>query len=378
MKIALRRWSAFIPLLTALLAASCIVPETSTTQARAPSGPSKLSPANHTFDLEKEGLKRLWPQELGQLTSNRRLQNIYCAGRLVVVEAADGELHCLDARSGTRKTVVVLRDGLRRAPTAMGNTLFFVVGTSIYAYDTASEELGEPHNPGFALFTSPQVYQDNLVLAGGNGHLALLPVSGSGQQWLASLNGPIYEQPVISGAYLFAAAAGDAVIAWDLEHNRELWRRKPDAPSKFSSGVAVHGGSVYVGDGLGFLYAFQTEYGNPTWKVLLEAPIVGRPEVAGTKLLVLTDLPSLICVELGAERQVLWSYPGARRLLTTGNGTVYVLNEDHSVAALSLDTGQELWSDPLPRDCKIAGDPDRPVLYIANSRGSIVALAELD
>ena len=42
------------------------------------------------------------------------------------------------------------------------------------------------------------------------------------------------------------------------------------------------------------------------------------------------------------------------------------------------ETGEELWREPLPRDCKIAGDPAGPVLYIANSDGSIVALAELD
>lgn len=376
MKISWRRCSALVPLLVVILLASCSLPVDRPPQA--PAVPSKLSPANEVFDIEQEELKVLWPHELGQLTANRRLRDIYCAGRKVVIEAQDGEIHVLNALTGEWEATTVLRDKLSRAPVALGDTLILIVGNTLFAYDTAEDALSEGYNPGFALFTPPQLFRDGLILAGGNGHLAFLTLTADKQTYLASLDGPIFEQPVITGGRLYAAASGDKVIAWDLDNQVELWRWRPPDPSVISTGVAVYDNRVYVGDSRGIVYSLKTDYGQQTWQRMVGAPVTGKLAVVESKLLVFTNKPNVVCLEAGEGRQELWQYAGAKELLAVGKEVVYLLTDDHSVAAVSIETGEERWRDPLPPDCKVVGDPQRPVLYLANSGGSIVALAELD
>ncbi|MHC5033436.1 MAG: outer membrane protein assembly factor BamB family protein, partial [Planctomycetota bacterium] len=135
---------------------------------------------------------------------------------------------------------------------------------------------------------------------------------------------------------------------------------------------------VYVGDSRGIVYSLKTDYGQQTWQRMVGAPVTGKLAVVESKLLVFTNKPNVVCLEAGEGRQELWQYAGAKELLAVGKEVVYLLTDDHSVAAVSIETGEERWRDPLPPDCKVVGDPRRPVLYLANSGGSIVALAELD
>lgn len=372
MKIILRRCCYLVLLLAPVLLASCAV---SAPRAEAPV--SKLSPENVFFDVEQEGLKVLWRQELGQRTDSD-LRNIYCSGRMVVVEAEGGEIHCLDSSNGTWKATKVLNDNLMRAPTAMGHVLFLIVRNSLHRFDTVAGSLSKAFDPGFAVFTAPQVYRDSLILAGGNGHLRRLPLGGTGNAWTVSIEGPIFEQPVIADGRLFAAGSHDKVIALQVDDGLVLWRWTPRLPSRLTSGVAVLGDRLFVGDNRGFIYSLRAEHGLVTWKTMVEGPIVGKPEIVGTQLLVFTGKPSLISLDAGGDLRMLWSHDGATELLTTSETVAYVLNEDHSVAALCLETGAEMWRHPLPPDCKITGDAARPALYIAGSNGAIVAFGELD
>ena len=373
MKSTLRRYLVCTPVLAVLLLASCVGPW----GPRGTGVPAfKLSPANDVFDLEKEGLKVLWRQELGQHTASR-LKDIYCAGNIVVVETTDDSIHCLDSSKGKWKAGKHLRDGLFRAPVARGETLFLVVANSLYGFDTVSGKLSESFNPRMSVASTPLVHGEGVVLAGTEGDLVwVLPATGEAAR-MTSIEGPIWEQPVVSGGVLFAAA--HEVIALSLEDNLELWRWEPSEPSELSSGLTVHQDSLYVGGIRGYVYALDASSGRDKWKTMANASIVGQPRIAGSKLLVLTAKPSLLCLATGTdEPQKLWKYDGPQKVLAAGAKFLYVLNDDCSVAALSLEDGREMWRHPLPQDCKITGDGARAAFYVANSEGSIVALGELD
>lgn len=374
MKIALRRRLAFVSLLPGLAFAACCVPAGRPASASA----SALTPANHVFEVEKMGLKHLWSQELGQLTASAPLVDIYCAGRYVVVAVDKGEVHCIDSVKGTWLATSVLIDAPERLPAASGEQLFLVVRDKIYTFDVPKGMLSNGYDPQFGLSAAPVVYSGDLILSGTNGYMATLPIGGLDQTHLTSLRGAIFYPPVVVGnRFYVTSTVSDTLMAWDMEGKRELWEWQAEKPSLISSSVAVGEGSAYVGDNRGFLYALTAEYGQQAWKTMLEAPIVGEPRIVDSKLLVLTDKPSLVCLQAGGDRQVLWTYPGAVRILTTSKSVAYVLNKDSSMAGVSLETGKELWYDPLPPDTKAAGDPERPVFYIANSGGSIAAFQEL-
>jgi hypothetical protein len=382
MRIALRRWTALLPLLAAVLSASCTAgraPESAA--ARPPSvqteAASRLAPSNATFDLEQQGLKLLWPQELGQLTDNRRLRDIYVAGETVVVEAAGGEVHCLDSSTGVWKGTAVLVDALELPPAALGAQTLFVVHNSVYAFDMAADRLAEPYHPGFALSQPPAVRQGDVFLLGANGHVVKVLEDGD-RELLASLDAPFVAPPVFEGERLYASASGDQVIALDLSTGEPLWLWEPNRPSQLTSGVAVRGGLVFVGDDRGFLYGLNAEHAGQAWKTMFEAPVVGEPRLAGSRLLVPISKPAIVCVETEGQKAVVWRYEGASEVLTVGAETAYLLAGGPSVVAVALEDGEELWRERLPANCKVKGDPARPVLYVANTDGSIIAVAELD
>jgi hypothetical protein len=381
MTISLRRWTPLLSLLPAFLLASCTLPVSAPPRREAQPAPaaaaeSKLAPDKAVFELEKEGLKLLWPQELGQLTDNRRLRDIYCAGKFVVVEAGGGEVHCLDSSTGVWKATALLRDKLDRSPTARGTELLFVVDNQVFTYDTASDKLSTGLKPGFAVSVPPLVYDGSLVLAGADGHLVTV-LPGGEQQFLTSLDGPIFEPPVIIANRIYATARGDKLIALDLAEQQELWRWGPAEPSRLSAGVAIYGEMAYTGDDRGFIYQLSTDYGARKSRTLLKAPVVGKPRGIGDLVLVRTDAPALVCIDPAEGTRVLWRYEGPVEVLAAGEETVYVRHADGSLAGVELTTGKEQWREPLPRDVRVTGDPDRPVLYLADPEGSIVALAEL-
>ncbi len=379
MKILPRRWSALALLPSVLLLSSCTVPARST-QAPPAGPPSRLLSAAQSQDyleLQDWHLKRLWAQDLGQLTASRPLAEVFSAGKYVVVEADKGEIHCIDAATGVWKATAVLSDNLERAPRAVDDKLYLIVRDDVFTFDAATGKLGEGCDPQFALSTAPLVYKDDLILVGTNGFLALLPMAGGQVKWLASLGGPIFVQPVLAGDALYATSSdSDVVLAWDLAKGRELWRWRPSPPAYVSSGAAVQGQTIYVGDNLGFIHALNAADGQQTWKMMLEAPIEGRLTNAGPRTLILTNKPSLVC--LGDQRQVQWHCDGVKQVLTMGKQTVYVLKDDRTIAAVNLDTGKEAWADTLPPDCKIAGDSAAPVFYIGTAGGAIYAFQELD
>jgi hypothetical protein len=379
MKSPLRRWSVLVLLLPVVWLVSCTVPTARPEATRHPMGQSKLLAAEERLELQDWGLKVLWPQNLGQLTASRPLRDIFSAGKFVVVEADKGEIHCINSGSGVWKATAILRDSLERPPTAFGDRLYLVVDDQLFTFDTASDQLSAGIDPGFPLSTAPLTYKDKIVLVGTNGFLALLPMAGGEQRWLASLGGPIFEQPVFDGDVLYASSpVGNMVLAWGFSKDHWLWQWSPREPARVSSGVGVAGGLAYVGDELGFIHALKTDTGEEAWKMMLAAPVVGKVTVAGTKVLVLTNKPSMVCLSAADRGQALWHCDGVVKVLTVGKQVAYVLKDNHSVAAVNLETGKENWSDPLPAHCKIAGDANAPAFYIATPQGSIQAFKELD
>lgn len=369
------RFLAIILCFVAVAAVSCSF------GGKRPTGgtPSALAPSNSWFDLEGWEIKDLWTQELGQLTGNKELRNIYVSGNVVVIEAGEGELHCLDAESGIWKATTRLPAELDRAPTALGETLFVMSQNSLFAYHMASDKLSDPVHAGFPVSTPPLLYQNTIILAGLNGRIVSFDLADGKRTRLTTLTGPIMEQPVISGGKLYAAAHNDLVAQWDLVRRREEGLWGPPGSAEISSGVMADGGYVYVGDNTGMLYALQAdEYLERKTQHLAPAPITGTPQVRDQKLYALTEYPSLLCLATGSDMKLLWEHEGTVQLLAWGKNRVYVRQQDGSIAALSTEDGSVIWQDPLPASCKVAGDPARPAFYIADSAGSVMAFKELD
>lgn len=343
-----------------------------------PAARSSLSPANELLDLDEEELKVVWRQELGQST-RAPISHIWSAGDWVVVEAGEGQLHLYDDTTGQWKTGEALLRSIDRRPVAWGDRLILAGGNKILSFEIATGRADTVYSPEFAVFTAPLIFRGDLLLAGGDGTLVRARLNADAPEWARTLQGPILEQPVLMNGTLFASAHADVVAALDAENGQEQWSWKPPWPAKISSGVAVADGRLYAGDNLGRLYMLQANTGQVRWRKTLSASVVSRPVVAGGRLLVFTNKPRVVCLDAeSGESGTLWTYEDAVELIAVGKGRLYLLNADNSVAAVSLEDGAELWRDPLPADCMVAGDEARAAFYIANSKGSIVAVQELE
>jgi len=336
---------------------------------------SQLSPANDVFDLNQEGLRLLWRAELGDITETR-IKALYTTSSLVVVETPSGEVHVLDAATGKWKTMASLSHGLECAPVQDAQKLYMISHNHLYALDIDENKLEQLYHVLFSVSAPPVVRGEHVALAGNNGHVASVDTSTWRQNWLATMTGSIWEQPLLSDHKLLAAGGEVLCVQWD--GGDEEWRWAPPKPAKLSSSIELYDGEVYVGDNYGVLYALEADSGEVDWNTNLKAPIVGKPRVVQDTLLVRTNAPSLLCVQIKGERKVLWEQEEVTRILASSENIAYVMKGARDVSAILLKTGEELWRDRLPPDCITAGDPKGPTFYVGDATGALVAFQEVD
>jgi outer membrane protein assembly factor BamB len=379
MKLAPRRALACLPLLAVFLMVSCQAP------AAPAAAPPKavvsyaLDPANPVFNLERENLKVAWRQEFGQ-TATGQLAHIYAGGNYLVAEGSNDQVLVYNAADfGTYKGAAVLEGPLQFAPAVSGPKLYLATHNRIFTLDAATDTLGKGIHTGLALSVTPLIRQDSLILASSGGYVGSLSPAAGNLDWSVCIDAPILDQPVVAGDTVYAAGQLGPAIALKLDKKgEELWRFKPKDPAKLNSGIAVYGKTCYVGDSLGTLYGLSADLGAEKWTKPLNSPVVGVPQVIGDKVLVFTNLPNVTCLSGDAGPQVLWTLPGAQRLLCSSKMLAYFLMADNSIAAVGLQDGKVAWQDAMPPDTLVAGSSTRPEFFIANPAGSIVAIAELE
>ncbi len=370
----LRRLSVLMLPLAAFVLASCMTPEQARREAVSV---SKIAPGNAVFDLEDEGLKLKWQANLGQI-SGRELTALHPTEGCVVVEASGGEMHVYGAQWGRYRSGTVLRSPLAQPPAQLGDTLFLIVVDRLVSYDIETRSVTTGYDPGFLVFTQPAVHGTALLLGGANGHLMKMPLTAKVGEVIYSLSGPIVHPPVIADETVYAAGRNAEAAAIALEDGELEWAWKPLAPSMLTSGIELLGRHVCVGDNRGFFYCLDADSGDLVNRTMLDGPVVDKPLLADDHVLALTSTPSLFCLDAGAETEIVWKYTGATRVLTVGPSAVYVLTDQDTLAAVSLETGEEMWALPVSDDWMFAGAKATTTFYVADPEGNIAAFSELE
>lgn len=122
------------------------------------------------------------------------------------------------------------------------------------------------------------------------------------------------------------------------------------AGAGLTSGVAVAGGLVLVGDGDGTLYAVQKASGQQAWAYRGTNTVVGTPSVLEDKVIFAQADGTLTCLRLSNGSVVWQSIPpdsGAATLTdgtAVGGGRVFLVRGDDRLYALSAEDGKPLWS----------------------------------
>lgn len=144
---------------------------------------------------------------------------------------------------------------------------------------------------------------------------------GKGSSTKSALTTP----PVASETAVFTLDAKQTITATDLDTGRTLWRKQMKGTSRrdktaLGGGLALDGDRLVVASGFGHVALLSAANGDEIWKRNLGAPMTGAP--------------------------------------TIKDGRIYVASNNNEVFALSIDTGEIIWTDQaIAESARVLGSP---------------------
>ena len=175
---------------------------------------------------------------------------------------------------------------------------------------------------------------------------------------------------------LLASHAGGA-WAWRGEVG---WTFKADAG--LSSGVAVTGDLVIVGDDAGTLYAVRRSSGQLAWSYNGTNTIVGTPSILGDRTIFAQADGTVMCLSLSGG-DVVWQYRppeesyAAETLAdgtAVGDGKVFLVKGDGRLYALDASDGRPLWTYGSGQELRSAPGFGAGLVLLGEQKGIFSAI----
>jgi len=198
-------------------------------------------------------------------------------------------------------------------------------------------------------------------------------------------------EPVFYKGVIYTADQKGHITAVDAQEGKILWTI--DTKQKIASGPAVNGNIIVVSTSDARVMAFRLEDGERLWATAVSNEVLAMPLISGNKVLVKTTDGNFFALNAKTGKYD-WQYRhGAPSLVLRGGSkpavsgnTVVVGFDDGKVVGLSLDRGKVFWetvvirptgSSPLERMVDIDADPiiDDGVVYVANYQGNLTAIS---
>jgi len=183
---------------------------------------------------------------------------------------------------------------------------------------------------------------------------------GSGRQ------GALSAQPVTAGGLIYTMDSRNRVTAMDASTGANRWDitlRSDNRRDKisFGGGLAVGEGRVYATSGLGLIVAFDALTGSEIWRRETTAPVQSAPAVANGRVFAVTDDNELYAVD-SATGDLLWTYQAiveSARIMSAAapaifNDIVVAPFASGEVVALRAANGRPIWQDALTRAGQLA------------------------
>lgn len=241
------------------------------------------------------------------------------------------------------------------AAVVVGDVAVTVGEEAVYGIDVASGDVAWQIPRAGGPLSVPAVSTD-----GGRGVLVYVEGPGPSATQTPSPSGPASPSSPTSASGTASpsaspspsAADGSAVVAVALRDRSELWRTPLEGTSR--SGVTIEGGTAYVGDRDGKVYALSIDDGSITWT----GEVTGRADtsiaIAGGKAYVVsrdTATPQVVIAAFDAATGdrawapiALQASSTAGSTPTVGGGSLFVGSADRRVRALDAADGAERWN----------------------------------
>jgi outer membrane protein assembly factor BamB len=289
-----------------------------------------------------------------------------------------GELHAVNALTGSRIGWVNLGEAIQGSPVVDGSTAFVALSNtreSLLAYDLLSGKAtwrktygdietslllvgrrlyfgttagvlhcveagsGEPAwkfelpgNTALKGIRSSPASGDTLIVAGADDGTVYAWSAASGAvRWKFPGRHPVAASPVIARGAVYAATVDGVLHALDLESGKERWSWHAAAP--VYGGVTLNDSLVFVATVGGTMTAIRTADGTPAWTTSVEGPVNAAPLLAGSVLYTGT-LRKRLCALRATDGALLWSTEVEGRIKTspaTALRRIYVATDNQEV-----------------------------------------------
>ena len=189
-----------------------------------------------------------------------------------------------------------------------------------------------------------------------------VPSATIARMWSADAGGGepklgVVQGPAIADGHVYAAAADDAVRAFDLQTGARIWEYRSKKQS-LTGGPGAGDGLVVLGTLDGGVIALDAATGAEKWTAKVTNEVIAAPTIGQGAVLVRSNDGRVTAFDANTgERRWFWNHD-LPSLSVRGNdapvlgpGFVFVGNDDGTLSALSLLDGRPLWSVPV-------GQPD--------------------
>lgn len=164
----------------------------------------------------------------------------------------------------------------------------------------------------------------------------------------------VRQGPVVADGRVYAAAAGGAVRAIDLQTGNTVWSHDSDAT--LTGGPGAGDGLVVVGGLEGEVIALDAATGTQKWTYRVTSEIVAAPVVGQGLVFVRSNDGRVTALDAATgERRWFWNHDVPNLTVrgndgpTLGPGILFVGNDDGTVSALSATDGRPLWEQTVGR-----------------------------
>lgn len=204
--------------------------------------------------------------------------------------------------------------------------------------------------------------------------------------------------PVLADGRLYMIDARGEVSSIDAETGERGWNTRLDGPSErdrlsFGGGLAFDDGRIYAHSGYNYFVALDASNGREIWRTETLVPFHGAPTVAAGRIFVASDDNEMLAID-AQTGDVMWTYQGiveTARLITSPSpavlGDVVVAPfASGELVALRVQNGNPIWSDSLTRSSAltamseindVAGSPVivDDTVYAMSHSGAMVAIS---
>ncbi|WP_203293516.1 PQQ-binding-like beta-propeller repeat protein [Maricaulis parjimensis] len=166
-------------------------------------------------------------------------------------------------------------------------------------------------------------------------------------------------RPVIADGRIFSIDANGTVFAHSADGGDRIWSTRLEGPTRrdrmsFGGAVAYENGRIFAHSGFNYFVALDADTGAELWRTETLVPFHGAPTVAEGRVFVTSDDNELIAIE-AESGTVMWTYQGIvenARLLTAPSpavlGDLVVAPfASGELIALRVQNGNPVWSDSL-------------------------------